>query len=93
MEDQMSGVQVSGDDFVEAMRQRTEEMLRQVMEAVNKAPDGAWIGGSENQVRDLMAEYRQRVFEQALQMRTVAAEGAFSPGRRGDRQAVGIQKH
>lgn len=93
MEGQMSGVRVSEDSFVEAMRQQTEQMLRQVIEAVNKAPDGAWINGSENQVRDLMAEYRQRVFEHALQMRTDAAEGAFSPGRRGDGQAAGIQKH
>jgi hypothetical protein len=93
MEDQMSGVRVSEDAFVEAMRQQTEQLLRQVMEAVNKAPDGAWINGSENQVRDLMAAYRQCVFEQALQMRTEAAEGAFSPGGRGNGQAVGIQKH
>jgi hypothetical protein len=92
MEDQMSSVQVSGDAFVEAMRQQTEQMLRQVMEAVNKAPDGAWINGSENQVRDLMGTYRQRVFEQALQMRTDATEGAFSPGGRGDGQTAGIQR-
>lgn len=84
MEGQMSSVQVSADVFVEAMKQETDQMLRQVMEAVNKAPDGAWINGSENKVRDLIGDYRRRAFEKALQMRTDAAEGAFSPGGRGN---------
>jgi hypothetical protein len=66
------------------MRRETEEMLRQVMEAVNKAPDGAWINGSENQVRDLLGDYRRRTFERALQMKTDAVEGAFSPGGPGN---------
>jgi hypothetical protein len=84
MEGQMSAVQVSLDSFVETMRQETEQMLREVMQAVNKAPDGAWINGSENTVRDLLRDYRRRVFEKALQMRADAAEGAFSPGRPGN---------
>jgi len=88
MEGQMSVVQVSPESFVSAMRQETEQMLRQVMAAVNRAPDGAWINASETPVRDLMGDYRQRVFERALQMRTDAAEGAFSPGGRGDGQAA-----
>jgi hypothetical protein len=71
---------VSPQEFVEAMRGETERVLREVMEAVNRAPDGSWINGSEMKVRDLMGEYRQKVFEKALQMRTDAAEGAFSPG-------------
>lgn len=82
METVMDAVQVSPESFVVEMRQETEEMLRQVMEAVNKAPDGAWINGSEEKVRDVLGEYRRRVYEKALQMRTDAAEGAFSPGRR-----------
>lgn len=78
----MGAVRVSPESFVSEMRQETEEMLRRVMEAVNKAPDGAWINGSEGEVRDVLGEYRRRVYEKALQMRTDAAEGAFSPGRR-----------
>jgi hypothetical protein len=70
------------------MRDETDRMLREVMEAVNKAPDGAWINGSERQVRDLMGEYRRRVFERALQMKADAAEGDFSPGGPGERQAA-----
>jgi len=88
MEGQMSVVQVSAESFVSAMRQETEQMLRQVMAAVNRAPDGAWINASETPVRDLMGDYRRRVFERALQMRTDAAEGAFSPGGRSDGPAA-----
>ena len=55
-----------------------------VMEAVNDAPDGQWIAGSEEQVRDLSAEMRRRIFERALQKRVDAAEAAFPPSARSD---------
>ena len=61
-------------------------MLREVMEAVNKAPDGAWISGSEGQVRELMGDYRRRVYEAALQAKADAVEGAFSPDGPSDGQ-------
>jgi hypothetical protein len=83
----VTSAQVTPQAFVEAMRPQTEEMLREVMAAVNAAPDGKWINGSEMKVRDLLGEYRQKVFEKALQMKTNVAEGAFSPGGPGDRQA------
>ena len=85
--DGSAGAAVSRRAFVEAMRGETERVLGEVMGAVNRAPDGSWIDGSEGQVRDLMGEYRRKVFEKALQMRTDAAEGAFPPGGRGDGRA------
>lgn len=94
MEDQVvAAAWISPEAFVAAMRQETEQMLREVMGAVNDAPDGAWINGSERQVRDLLGEYRRRVFEKALQMKTDAAEGAFSPGGPGDGPADAVQGH
>lgn len=83
---------VEAERLVQVMREATERMLREVMEAVNAAPDGAWINGSEMQVRDLLGEYRRRVFETALQLRVDAAEGAFSPGRPGDGQTSQEQR-
>lgn len=65
--------------FAESMKQEFEEFAKQVMEAVNDAPDGQWIAGSEEQVRDLCAEMRQKVFERAMQQRVDAAEAAFPP--------------
>ena len=70
---------VSPPQFAESMKQEFEEFAKEVMEAVNDAPDGQWIAGSEEQVRDLSAEMRRKVFERALQERVDAAEAAFPP--------------
>ena len=40
-----------------------EQLLREVADAINQAPDGAVIAGSEEAVRDAMARFRQRVYE------------------------------
>ena len=80
--------QVSAQAYLQAMRQRMEQALAKVAQAVNDAPDGAWINASEVPVRDLMGEYRRRVFEKALQMKADAAEASFSPGGRGDGPAA-----
>jgi len=75
---------VSPQQFAESMKQEFEEFAKEVMEAVNDAPDGQWIAGSEEQVRDLCAEMRRKVFEHALQKRVDAAEAAFPPSARPD---------
>jgi aspartyl/asparaginyl-tRNA synthetase len=86
----MSAPEVSPEAFADAMQQKTEEFLRQVMASVNAAPDGDWIAGSEEQVRNLSADFRREVFQQALQMRADAAEAAFPPSAGpGQRQASG----
>jgi hypothetical protein len=65
--------------FAESMQQAAEEMLQDVMQAVNDAPDGDWISGSEEQVRDRFAVFREQMYQTALQARIDAAEAAFSP--------------
>ena len=75
---------VSPQQFAESMKGEFEEFAKQVMEAVNDAPDGQWIAGSEEQVRDLCAEMRRKVFERAMQKRVDAAEAAFPPSARSD---------
>jgi len=81
---------VSPQEFADSMKQEFEEFAEQVMDAVNDAPDGQWIAGSEEQVRDLCAKMRQRVFEKALQKRVDAAEAAFPPSAPSDnRKATG----
>ena len=70
---------MSRDEYLTLMRQRMEAMLGQVADAINDAPDGYIIAGSEEKVRDLFAEMRQQAFETGLQMRVNAAEAAFSP--------------
>jgi hypothetical protein len=70
------------DELVRRMREDFERTVLQVADAVNDAPDGHLIDGSEEQVRDLLGDFRQRVFQAAAQMRVEATESspAFSPG-------------
>ena len=75
---------VSPKQFSEGLRSELESFLESVMQAVNEAPDGEWIAGSEEQVRELCAEFRQRVFQEAVQQRIDAAEAAFSPSAGND---------
>jgi len=70
---------LSREAYIQAMRQRVDEVLGKVADAVNDATPGKIINSSEEQVRDLFAKLRLAAFEQALQMRVDAAEAAFSP--------------
>jgi hypothetical protein len=78
---------LSREAFIAAMRQRMEEALGQVADAVNDAEAGHIISGSEEKVRDVFAKLRQEAYEQAVQLRVDAAEAAFPPSEgRADRQ-------
>lgn len=86
----MQTPRVPPQEFADSMKQQMDQYLKEVMEAVNNAVDGEWIAGSEEQVRDLSAEMRRRVFEAAVQKRVDAAEAAFPPSAPSDdRQAAG----
>jgi hypothetical protein len=82
--------QVAPQRLVAALQQETEAYLRAVMQAVNAAPDGAWLADSEERVRDLSAEFRRQAYERAVQLKIDAAEAAFPPSAgRDQRQAAG----
>ena len=70
------------EELVRRMREDFERTMLEVADAVNEAPDGHLIDGSEERVRDLLGDFRRRAFETAAQMRVEATEGsaAFSPG-------------
>ncbi len=78
---------VSPKQLAETLRPAVESFLESVMEAVNEAPDGEWIVGSEEQVRNLAAEFRERIFQQAVQQRIDAAEAAFPPSAGNDHRS------
>jgi len=80
----MQTPRVPPQEFADSMKQEMDRYLKEVMEAVNNAADGEWIAGSEEQVRDLSAEMRRRVFEAAVQKRVDAAEAAFPPSAPSD---------
>ena len=65
--------------YVAEMQAECRRIMEQIAEAINAAPTGNVISGSEMQVRDLMAELRQRAFELGVQMRVDSQESTFSP--------------
>ena len=70
---------VSKEKYVESVRAEMEDLLGEVMESVNAAPGGRVIVDSEEQVRQLMHEFRQRAYERAVQLRADSAASAFPP--------------
>jgi hypothetical protein len=81
---------VSPEQFAESMQDEMKQYLQDVMQTVNHAPDGAWVAGSEELVRDLSAQMRKRVFQCAVQQKIDAAEAAFPPSAQpGDGKAAG----
>ncbi len=84
-------VRMDKDEYLRQMRQEMERILGQVADAVNDAPDGKVISGSEMQVRDLMAELRKAAYEKAVQMRIDSTESSFSPSAGRGRQAQAKQ--
>ena len=77
---------ISAEHLKKALGPEFERLVQDVAGAVNQAPDGAVIAGSEYQVRDLLAKFRQKVYEKAVQMRADAAASAFSPGGPSERK-------
>jgi hypothetical protein len=72
-------VKITPEQLAKAMDADYQKLVQLVSGAVNGAPDGAVISGSEELVRDAMARFRQKVYEKAIQLRTQAAQAAFSP--------------
>jgi hypothetical protein len=65
------------------LTQHFNQSLEEAMDAVERAPDGAWIADSEWQVREtfqkLMTEAYQRILQARLDDAAGAAPAAFSP--------------
>ena len=79
---------IDRDELVRRMRADFEQTMREVADAVNDAPDGHLIDGSEERVRDVLTAFRARSFQTAAQMRVEATEASadFSPGEAGAEQ-------
>lgn len=56
-----------------------ERLMAEVHAAVDNAPDGRVISGSEEAVREAMARFRERVYQKAVQLKADAGASAFSP--------------
>jgi hypothetical protein len=72
---------ISKEELIRRMRAEFEKTMAEVTAAVNDAPDGHLIDGSEERCRDVLGEFRRQAYETAVQMRVEATEGdpSFSP--------------
>ena len=77
---------MDAEQFISQMQAEFRRALRRVADAVNNAPDGNVISGSEMAVRDAMVELQRKAFETALQMRIDSTESSFSPSEGPGRQ-------
>ena len=74
------------------LKEDFQRCIAQVTDAVNKAHAGALIDDSEEAVRGAMSRLRQTVFQKAIQMKTEAAEAAFSPSAEPKRAEAASQR-
>lgn len=70
---------LSADALASQLRERFEQLCRDMAAAVNEAPAGSVINASEEKVRDLLADFRSVAYQAALQLRLDAAQAAFPP--------------
>jgi hypothetical protein len=85
--------QMDRETFKRHMRTELETLMEEMADAVDNAPAGRIIRDSEERVRDLFAEFRQKAFEKAMQLKVDAAEAAFPPsGQPSDGQAETEQR-
>jgi hypothetical protein len=86
--DEIKVPEIDAQELEKSLREDIEKCLAAVVQAVNQARIGAIIDDSEEPVREATGQLRQKIFEKALQMKTEAAEAAFSPsGPRGRRKS------
>lgn len=72
---------IDKEQYIQRMQAEMRGVLERVADAVNDAPTGNVISGSEMQVRDLMGEFRRKVFDfgelpSGLSLRVVLAASA-----------------
>jgi hypothetical protein len=75
------GGRMDRDALKRELTEQFQQSLDQAMDAVEQAPDGAWISGSEWEIRDLFQKLTAQAYERILQAKLDAAEksGDFSP--------------
>ena len=74
---------ITAEQLREALGRDFDELVREVVRAVNEAAPGRIIADSEEPVRDANARFRQVLYEKALHLRQQQSERAFSPSADG----------
>jgi hypothetical protein len=77
----MEGKRVSVEELKQVMAADFDLLVQKIAEAMNAARDGRIIADTEELVRDANAEFRQRVYNEAVRLLQNKQE-AFSPSAR-----------
>ena len=79
--DEMQVPSIDRQELEELLKDDFQRCIAEVTTAVDKARIGAIIDESEEPVRMATARLRQMIFQKVIQMKTDAAEAAFSPSQ------------
>jgi hypothetical protein len=79
--DEMKVPGIDGQKLEKLLKDDFQRCIAEVTEAVDKARVGAIIDDSEEPVRMATSRLRQMIFQKAIQIKTDAAEAAFSPSK------------
>ena len=79
---------ITKEQLQQALSGDWDRLLEEVVEAVNQAQPGHIIDDSDEPVRDAAGEFRRRLFQKALELRS--QREAFSPGRQPGRAPSGV---
>lgn len=74
----MEDKKITAEELLEALDLDLKDMAQKVADAINNATPGAIIAESEEPVRDANAEFRQRLYQKAIDLLDHKQE-AFSP--------------
>ena len=74
----MEDKKITAEELLEAMDFDLKDMAQKVADVINNATPGAIIAESEEPVRDANAEFRQRLYQKAIDLLDDKQE-AFSP--------------
>jgi len=74
----MEDKKITAEELLEAMDFDLNDMAQKVADAINNATPGAIIAESEELVRDANAEFRQRLYQKAIDLLDDKQE-TFSP--------------
>ena len=74
----MDDLRISADQLKAAMAGEMDQLCVEMAEAMNNATPGRIIADSEEPVRDAHAEFRQRIYQKAVEL-LQARQESFSP--------------
>ena len=85
----MDDQKITAQELKQALQADIELLLEDVAQAINKAEPGRIINDSEEPVRDASAEFRQRLYQKALNLlQNKKLQEDFSPSAKSTKNKV-----